>query len=349
MSITPNAVTARENARRGSGEFGEQQHSAPEMTLSGMPDLTSHTPVDIDTRLSELYDEVQKAQRPLSYLGKDYERSVKALDKVDVDGERYSGQREYLEKEVHTTRAKIDDIHREVERIKVEAAPYEAEYRRRGGWSRAFLTTGANGHVHSSMHCSTCNREGKATAFSWMTDYSGADEESIVGDAGERACTTCYPTAPAEVLGRPTKMFSADEKRQQEEREERAKAKIERDQKKIANGLTPDGSEFVVRTEPDVDGRMRYPERFKTERAAVMWATDHLGWFKAGDHQPERQAVQAAAIRTIAEAISVKHDRPVEYVLGELQVKADLKTKAITNKQAKERLADLAVEHGVEL
>src|SRR5699024_1181900 len=63
----------------------------------------------------------------------------------------------------------------------------------RGGWNRAFLVAGAGGHVHSSTDCSTCR---PTTQYAWMTNYSGADEDTIVSDAGYRACTVCYPSAP---------------------------------------------------------------------------------------------------------------------------------------------------------
>src|SRR5699024_5899524 len=53
-------------------------------------------------------------------------------------------------------------------------------FRIRGGWNRAFLVANTNGHVHSSTSCSTCRA---TTQFAWMTDYSGAAEDTIVADA----------------------------------------------------------------------------------------------------------------------------------------------------------------------
>lgn len=96
-------------------------------------------------------------------------------------------------------------------------------------WTRAFLVTNSNGHVHSSMACHTCR---PTTWFNWLPEYSGASEEQIVSDAGERACTVCYPSAPVNVLSRPTKIFSEDEKRIAREREERAAAKAAREAKR---------------------------------------------------------------------------------------------------------------------
>lgn len=345
--MTSSTDIAREGARRRNGEFGEQHRTAADSTLNVGPDLSSHTPVDIDTTLAEIYEQRAQILAPLGWREDDANRKRVAAEKAEAEEERYEGQREYLNRVAEEAEAKVAELWEAADAKTLEARPYEAEFKARGGWTRAFLTTSANGHVHSSMHCSTCNRDGNITRFAWMTDYSGADEAAIVEDAGERACTTCYPSAPVDVLNRPTKMFTPDEKRKQEERVAREAAKVERDRKRIENGLTPDGSELVVYTEPA--GQRSWPERFKTERAAVTWVTDHLGWARARDHSPERQASQAAAIRTIAEAIAVKHGRPVEYVLGELQVKADLKMKDITKKVADQKLAALAKEHGVEL
>ncbi len=320
-----------------------------EGTLNTGPDLSTHTPVDIDTKLSELYDEHARILAGLAGKERQVERAQESVAFYEAKEERDEQMIAYTAQKLEEAEDALADLLAAAEAKMAETLPYEAEFRRRGGWTRAFLTTSANGHVHKSMHCSTCNREGTLTRFAWMTEYSGADENTIVEDAGERACTTCYPSAPVDVLNRPTKMFTPDEKRKQEERAAREAAKVERDRKRIENALTPDGSEFVIYPEPPESGRRQYGERFKTERSAVIWATDHLGWFRPGDHQPDRQESQAKAIRQIAEAIATKHDRPVEFVMGELQVKADLKMKTITKKEADQRIAALAAEHGVTL
>lgn len=344
--INATARNAREEARTRKGEFGEQNHSAPEMTLGQGLDLSTHTPVDVDTKLDELYDARAAISQRLRYPEHTLERAENDLAKVQTDGERYQGQREYLESAVAKAQQTVDALWEEISLNQLECAPYEDEFKARGGWTRAFLAASTNGHVHRSMDCSTCNREGKLTRFAWMTAYSGADEDTIVGAAGERACTTCYPSAPVDVLSRPTQMFSKDEMRKQREREERAAAKKERDAKRIANSLTEDGSELVVVT--DLGGERRRPskEHFKTERAAVIWATDRIAWRNYG-YAAEARPEEVAAIRTIAEAIAKKHGTPVEYVMGELDVKGQLKAKRITKKEADQKIAALAAKHGV--
>jgi rubrerythrin len=64
------------------------------------------------------------------------------------------------------------------------------------GWTRFFLVP--DGHIHSSMECSTCNRGGKATEFRWLPDLSGLSESDAVAAHGPWLCTVCYPSAPVE-------------------------------------------------------------------------------------------------------------------------------------------------------
>lgn len=354
MSISSNAASARENARRGNGEFGEQEHTAPEMSLSAARslDYIDFTPVEIDNKLAELYEQRAAILGPLGWREEDASKKRAEVEKVEAAGERYEGQLAYLTGVAEKAEDVVAAMWEAADAKTLEARPYEAEFKARGGWTRAFLTTSANGHVHSSMQCSTCNREGNVTRFAWMTDYSGADEKTIVEDAGERACTTCYPSAPVDILSRPTKMFTPDEKRKQEERVQRAEAKAAREAKKIANALTEDGSEFVVRTEPD--GRPRHwrnTESFKTERAAVIWATDRFAWhgddLRGLGHQGERQQTQLAAVREIAAAVAKKHGLPEEYVYQQIKVKGAVKAQTMTKKEGDTKLAALAAEYGV--
>lgn len=345
-------ITARrEEARETTGRFGVQDHSAPEVSLPDGPDLSSWEPNEIDTKLNELYLDEMKAISPAAWTQRELERDEAVLNGVLTTGERYEGQADHYRRRVAEHHAKLTEIHDQVRAIRREQDIYEAEYRYRGGWTRAYLVPGPQGHVHSGMACSTCNREGKLTRFAWLTEYSGMDEDALVEAAGQRACTTCFPSAPVEVLNRPTTMFSADEKRQQAEREERAQAKRARDAKRIENGLTEDGSEFVVRTDNgEGPSTWRNTESFKTERAAVMWATDKLGWRGYGApsaERVEREEHEDRAIERIAQAVAVKHNLPLEYVRGEIAIKGQRKAEKITAGEAKKALAALAAEHGI--
>lgn len=64
------------------------------------------------------------------------------------------------------------------------------------GWSRFYVVPG--GHIHSSMQCSTCNKNGSPTKFGWMPQLSGLTEEDAVKEKGAILCTVCFPTAPVE-------------------------------------------------------------------------------------------------------------------------------------------------------
>jgi len=73
--------------------------------------------------------------------------------------------------------------------------PLAAEYSSRR-WSRFFLVTNGNGHVHSSRNCQTCF---PTTQYAWLPELSGATEQAAVAEYGESMCTVCFPSAPAMV------------------------------------------------------------------------------------------------------------------------------------------------------
>ena len=75
-----------------------------------------------------------------------------------------------------------------------EAKPMEARFEREG-WSRFFLVNNTGGHIHSSMHCSTCH---PTTSFSWLPTLSGLTEEDAVKEHGTILCSVCFPSAPVE-------------------------------------------------------------------------------------------------------------------------------------------------------
>jgi hypothetical protein len=78
----------------------------------------------------------------------------------------------------------------ELAALDAEIAQVEALYT---GWSRFFLVTSSPGHVHKSMHCSTCRH---TTTFGWLPRLSGKSEPEAVADLGPTLCTVCYPSAP---------------------------------------------------------------------------------------------------------------------------------------------------------
>ena len=214
----------------------------------------------------------------------------------------------------------------EVDRAREQVDGLEEAFRIRGGWNRAFLVANANGHVHSSTDCSTCR---PTTQFAWLTDYSGADEAAIVGDAGHRACTTCYPSAPVgDAQSLPTKMFTPDEVAAQREREKRegwakltpAEKRARKRAEKLAVAVSKNGK--PLRFEEDLGDAGMVREVISTERDAELAWERGLGDAinlerTAGETLPEfaesrrnqemRTAWRARMRPVIAKALAEKH------------------------------------------
>lgn len=201
---------------------------------------------------------------------------------------------------------------------------------RRHRWTRAFLVPG--GHVHSSMGCSTCNRQGNDTEFVWLPQYSGTEENLIVEDAGERACTVCYPSAPVDVLQRPTRIYSDDERRQLEEAEARRAQREANRAARAAKAPTASGEPLVLEVGEQVDGRgnrrMRRVE-LKAERTALTYAADIVAAQSSGERWMAPYEVNtshySSVIDTIIDAIAEKRQCPRSEVADEITRKADMK------------------------
>lgn len=245
------------------------------MTTSTKP-LAEQTPVEIDTQLAALYETEQKALSAYGaavvgimyaadakrYYGRGQQWSMTKAQAIEAVQQRLADE--------ETPAFKVRDLQRAMDtldtkalalrEIRVKMMAFEDEFKRRGGWTRAFLAiTNGGGHVHNGMNCSTCHNGLEPTRFGWFPQYSGKPEAEIVEDAGERACTTCYPTAPVSVLSRPTKFFSEDEKA-------KAKAREEREAKRAA-------AKAEVRvlpwTESGLRGLRTVEKEFKTLRGAT--------------------------------------------------------------------------------
>lgn len=332
------------------GQFAATVHGESDVSLVDVPDepdYSAWTPVDVDTELARLYGERSVAMtrwsQQMEYVSGDVARSL------GKRGYRARATRDEVEAAVEAARAKIeageaDYTHRSLvesferaeayrktgDDIAEQMEPLDAEFESRGGWPRAFLVVGnSGGHVHSSMDCSTCFRQGydgmgnwrDGTKFHWVTDMSGKSEDEIVDAAGERCCTVCYKSAPVETLNKPTSLFTPDEIQKVKDREAREIAKKEREAKKIANGLTADGSEFEVEyVSYGRPGR----ERFKTERAASQWVVQHWAWDR---DNPEQMASYQPAFDAVMQAVATKHGKSIDEVRAEFEKKMKAKRK----------------------
>jgi hypothetical protein len=233
-------------------------------------DLATQTPIEIDSalaaifeRLAPLYSNVESAQE-----------DVRRITKNMANPRAY-----YTQPDLDRAQASL-----------IETDPFDAEFARRGGWTRAFLVLNTNGHIHSSRNCSTCFA---TTRYGWLPQVSGFDEAEIVAQSGQDACSTCYPTAPVEKRIARTLLHSS-EVAAQAARDERAAAKAAKDAVKAAKALEIDLRPFGV------DG---YVARIHTLAAAKSYLTDaaeYEAWGRVHPYYP------AAAVQAAAEAVAAK-------------------------------------------
>ncbi len=307
-----------------------------EVLMTSKP-LAEQSPSEIDVQLAALYEQESKALALVEsakvsihykagskkvYLSRGTSWSQSFAEAVTKVEEMLSSTQSWTVREAQQALEGLDKAKAKVAEIRAQAEVFDAEFERRGGWTRAFLAKSANGHVHNGMNCSTCNKMGQRTEFGWFPQYSGRPEAEIVEDAGERACTTCYPTAPVSVLNRPTKFFTEDEIA-------KAKAREEREAKRAAAAE----AKVVV---PDFPTRLwRSPTRefvgsekiFKTERGAWQHAVsaraDVISW--GGDHPSVPEWIAEA--EAVERALAAKSGRTFEEVSEEVKAKSVLTAK----------------------
>lgn len=241
------------------------------LTTIAIEDPTSATPLVIDTRLADLYGARQRVQQ---HINSDWDHIVGEVARHLGRGWKGKATRE----EVHTYLENAGDYdsllgyhrdmvakQRSLEPVLAEINALNSEYSSRP-WTRAYLAvTNSNGHVHSTMDCSTCFYTGydgqgnwrNGTQFQWLVDLADHDESEIIEKAGERACTVCYPHAPVGTLSRPTQIFSKSEIEKQAARAEREAKR----QAKLAAEIHVPGYQGY--------GAYQGEKVFKTERAVT--------------------------------------------------------------------------------
>lgn len=319
---------------------------------------TEMTPVEIDTELSRLWDEQHRAEakrlaltislhqavgdepRYVNGRGPIFNLSPQRVWELAVIKARAPrvGEHEAAE-EIDRTLTRWALVSRKLEDLAAEIEPYTDEYVSRGRWNRVFLAMSHDGHAHNGTECSTCHRGEERTRFAWLVQYSGKTEAEIVADAGWRACTTCYPSAPVgDDKTLPTKMYTPDEEEARKAREEREAARAKRAADRTAKGITaPDGTPL----------RSRHGGVIKTERTAVIEATDGLSerykrlrfqqlrdadpglapfLYSDEDKAKHEERGRADAMRLI-EAIAHKRGTTTDEVLAELEPKAQAKAR----------------------
>lgn len=319
--------TSRETAQQAYEKSLELVHAKVSTTSrkSVAESLKSETPVNIDNKLAELYYETSKIRGKLSSNEAQVTKLQGSLARhLERGGGTDHPNYRTSERSLTSLEKDNDALRERIVALKAESEPYDREFERRGGWSRAFLVSNGNGHVHKNMSCSTCF---PTTEYSWMTDYSGKSEEQIVDAAGERACTVCYPSAPVSTLSKPTKMFTDEEKRLAVVREEREKKRQAKMEKEKAAGITAeDGSPLKVPSW----GR---DEVVKTERSAQTMAVDALvdrrraeAARKSGQYiNPEVSVEAEKRLEVLVPALSRKRSERDSVVLEDLMKRAAAK------------------------
>jgi len=206
--------------------------------------VTKEFAVKIDTELSQLHNQrwslvskLESAEDTKKFYEKHYATRVEEINKA-------------IEK--------IAEIKSEIFKVNGQIRDLDAIYDQ-DPWTRAFLVLASNGHVHSSLDCSTCF---PTTRYQWLIQYSNDDENTIVEDAGQDACTICYPSAPAETLNRPSRIVTADKIAKAQAKAEREAKKAERIAKEKANAPTASGK-FLTYKEG------KWTREIKTERSAI--------------------------------------------------------------------------------
>lgn len=252
--------------------------------------VTKEFAVKIDTELSSCYDKrwsltskLESAEDTKKFYEKHYPNRVEEIEKATT---------------------KITGIKVEIAKVNVEIAGLNKIYNQ-DPWTRAFLVLASNGHVHSSMDCNTCF---PTTRYNWLVQYSNDDENTIVEDAGQDACTICYPSAPAEVLNRPSRIVTAD-------KVAKAKAKAERDAKREAklakekaNAPTKSGEFLYFK-------KGKYTEVIKTERTAVTEWLNNQYWILNSNNpesQESKKQVNEIICQNLAEKYGVSFDQQLK-------------------------------------
>lgn len=212
--------------------------------------------VEVDTRLADAHKARATADRNLGYAADALRRAV---------GQRYDYRTRTWNGTLADAVTAADDTRRanalddfEIARVVYGATVAEVERLNRlyTGWSRFFLVTNTNGHIHSSMECTTCY---PTTEFAWLPTLSGLTEADAVAAQGEILCSVCFPSAPVAWTTGVAKATQV--------------ARDERDAKKAAAAAKK--AEKALGTVLRVG---RYKDRIETIATAKRWLTDAAEW-----------------------------------------------------------------------
>lgn len=164
--------------------------------LSEMTSSTFTTPVEIDTEM---------ARRDAIYAkaAADFTR----IHDARMGDDSYLRHR-YSNQDYYAAEVAVEQAGRELREIQDLYT----------GWPRYFHVTNGNGHIHTSMSCTSCF---PTTTYVWRTDLSGLSPKEVVDREAYNACSVCMPIAPAEQ--RAARVYYNREQREKKQAEKDAK------------------------------------------------------------------------------------------------------------------------------
>jgi len=193
-----------------------------------MTNLSEQTPVQIDTQLAQLNETrhgvLVQLQRNDSYI-------AELVNAMRVHGPKPWTMRELAELIERNAQSAT-----KLAQLDAQITPLEAEYDSRP-WRRYFLVTNSNGHVHRGRSCQQCF---PTTQYAWLVELADCDERDMVAQYGEKACTTCFPSAPTmEGWGKVAERAAAAKAAKKAEREAKKAAKAAKAKAPVYKAVDP--------------------------------------------------------------------------------------------------------------
>lgn len=247
-----------------------------------MADRTAY--IEHDVKLGELVEAWYDAQQR-QYLASSRLATMKRV--YGEDDRRISEQQEAFEEAFAAAQAAIGEVR-----------AHEQGYT---GWSRFFLVRNTNGHIHSSMECSTCY---ETTQFWALPQLSGMTEADAVEDQGMILCSVCFPSAPSEWTTGVSKATLAERAARQAEKDARAA-------QKRAKQLFDDGRTLKV---------AHYS--LGTIASAKSWLTDWYDWNDGRAETDLHPAFQLDDLELVAAALAERLGETVEDTKAAAQTRA---------------------------
>jgi hypothetical protein len=151
----------------------------------------------------------------------------------------------------------------------------ESEYT---GWSRFFLVTSSQGHIHSSLRCSSCRQ---STTYGWLPELSGKTEAETVKIHGPALCTVCFPSAPVEDTGYKITASRAQELAWSPDREEKIADRARREEEKTAKKAKKAANALKLAETMGHKMNALVDQFGENTDMAYRWTWDHKGYDNA--------------------------------------------------------------------